>query len=139
MSSLTLSLAPPALVRLHDVLTCLAKFSDTVAIEAEHDLVWLVQSIIDGILANVMCAASPECSQLDQNGVRFLCLRERVILRSVLIQCSQERSVFERYCRRPILLPNSPQGTCLRKLEREPHLTIHPGAVVGLPRKSGPK
>ncbi|OQD75386.1 hypothetical protein PENDEC_c007G06151 [Penicillium decumbens] len=41
MSSLTLSLAPPALVRLHDVLTCLAKFSDTVAIEAEHDLLRL--------------------------------------------------------------------------------------------------
>jgi cell cycle checkpoint control protein RAD9A len=43
MSSLTLSLAPPALVRLHDVLICLSKFSDTVAIEAEHDLVWFLQ------------------------------------------------------------------------------------------------
>ncbi|KAJ5133411.1 hypothetical protein N7448_001560 [Penicillium atrosanguineum] len=41
MSSLTLSLAPPALVRLHDVLICLSKFSDTVAIEAEHDLLRL--------------------------------------------------------------------------------------------------
>ncbi|KAJ5242867.1 Rad9/DDC1 [Penicillium citrinum] len=36
MTSLALSLGPPALVRLHDVLTCLSKFSDTVAIEAEH-------------------------------------------------------------------------------------------------------
>ena len=41
MTSLTLSLAPPALIRLHDVLICLSKFSDTVAIEAEHDLVRL--------------------------------------------------------------------------------------------------
>ncbi|KAJ5273117.1 Rad9/DDC1 [Penicillium angulare] len=41
MTSLKLSLAPPALVRLHDALTCLAKFSDTVAIEAEHDLLRL--------------------------------------------------------------------------------------------------
>ncbi|KAJ5569730.1 uncharacterized protein N7459_009160 [Penicillium hispanicum] len=41
MTSLTLSLAPLALVRLHDALICLAKFSDTVAIEAEHDLLRL--------------------------------------------------------------------------------------------------
>lgn len=39
MTSLALSLGPPALVRLHDVLTCLSKFSDTVAIEAEHSAV----------------------------------------------------------------------------------------------------
>jgi cell cycle checkpoint control protein RAD9A len=39
MTTLSLSLAPPALLRLHDVLICLSKFSDTVAIEAEHDLV----------------------------------------------------------------------------------------------------
>ena len=39
MTTLTLSLAPPALVRLHDALICLSKFSDTVAIEAEQDLV----------------------------------------------------------------------------------------------------
>jgi cell cycle checkpoint control protein RAD9A len=39
MTTISLSLAPPAIVRLHDVLICLAKFSDTVAIEAEHDLV----------------------------------------------------------------------------------------------------
>ncbi|OQE32335.1 hypothetical protein PENSTE_c001G03715 [Penicillium steckii] len=39
MTSLSLSLGPPALVRLHDVLTCLSKFSDTVAIEAEHSAV----------------------------------------------------------------------------------------------------
>ncbi|KAJ5725528.1 Rad9/Ddc1 [Penicillium malachiteum] len=41
MTSLKLSLAPPALVRLHDALICLAKFSDTVAIEAENDLLRL--------------------------------------------------------------------------------------------------
>jgi hypothetical protein len=39
MTSLSLSLGPAALVRLHDVLICLAKFSETVAIEAEPDLV----------------------------------------------------------------------------------------------------
>lgn len=39
MTTISLSLAPPALIRLHDVLICLSKFSDTVAIEAEHDLV----------------------------------------------------------------------------------------------------
>ncbi|KAJ5112458.1 Rad9/DDC1 [Penicillium argentinense] len=37
MASLSLSLDPAALVRLHDFLICLSKFSDTVAIEAEHD------------------------------------------------------------------------------------------------------
>ncbi|KAJ5176076.1 uncharacterized protein N7482_001953 [Penicillium canariense] len=41
MTTLALSLGPPALVRLHDVLICLSKFSDTVAIEAEHDLLRL--------------------------------------------------------------------------------------------------
>ncbi|KAJ5896361.1 uncharacterized protein N7473_005760 [Penicillium subrubescens] len=41
MTTISLSLAPPALVRLHDVLICLSKFSDTVAIEAEHDLLRL--------------------------------------------------------------------------------------------------
>lgn len=39
MTTISLSLGPPALVRLHDVLICLSKFSDTVAIEAEYDLV----------------------------------------------------------------------------------------------------
>jgi cell cycle checkpoint control protein RAD9A len=39
MTSISLSLGPAALVRLHDVLICLAKFSETVAIEAEPDLV----------------------------------------------------------------------------------------------------
>lgn len=34
-------MAPPALLRLHDALICLSKFSDTVAIEAENDLVSL--------------------------------------------------------------------------------------------------
>ncbi|KAJ5604737.1 Rad9/Ddc1 [Penicillium lagena] len=41
MTTLSLSLAPPALIRLHDALTCLSKFSETVAIEAEHDLLRL--------------------------------------------------------------------------------------------------
>ncbi|KAJ5172639.1 Rad9/Ddc1 [Penicillium capsulatum] len=41
MTTLSLSLAPPALVRLHDTLICLAKFSDTVAIEAEPELLRL--------------------------------------------------------------------------------------------------
>lgn len=74
MSSLTLSLAPPALVRLHDVLICLSKFSDTVAIEAEHDLVWLVQLGNSNTLADATCEAPTQCPQLDQDGVRLLCL-----------------------------------------------------------------
>ncbi|CAI7595850.1 unnamed protein product [Penicillium bialowiezense] len=41
MTSLSLSLNPQALVRLHDVLICLSKFSDTVAIEAEPSLLRL--------------------------------------------------------------------------------------------------
>ncbi|EPS28867.1 hypothetical protein PDE_03813 [Penicillium oxalicum 114-2] len=41
MAALSLSLAPPAIVRLHDMLICLSKFSDTVAIEAEHGLLRL--------------------------------------------------------------------------------------------------
>ncbi|KAJ5081724.1 Rad9/DDC1 [Penicillium alfredii] len=41
MTTLALSLGPPALVRLHDVLICLSKFSDTVAIEAEPDILRL--------------------------------------------------------------------------------------------------
>lgn len=53
MTTLTLSLAPPALVRLHDALICLSKFSDTVAIEAEQDLVRsLARSIYKEIPAN---------------------------------------------------------------------------------------
>lgn len=39
MTSLSLSLGPPALVQLHDALICLSKFSETVAIEAEPDIV----------------------------------------------------------------------------------------------------
>ncbi|KAJ9191157.1 hypothetical protein DTO027B5_6756 [Paecilomyces variotii] len=41
MATLSFSLAPSALVRLHDALTCLAKFSETVSIEAEYDLLRL--------------------------------------------------------------------------------------------------
>ncbi|CAG8286113.1 unnamed protein product [Penicillium salamii] len=41
MTSLALSLDPPALIRLHDVLICLSKFSETVAIEAEPTLLRL--------------------------------------------------------------------------------------------------
>ncbi|CAI7600904.1 unnamed protein product [Penicillium pancosmium] len=36
-----MSLGPPALIKLHDALTCLSKFSDTVAIEAEHSVLRL--------------------------------------------------------------------------------------------------
>lgn len=39
MAALSFSLAPEALYQLHDALTCLAKFHETVAIEAEFDLV----------------------------------------------------------------------------------------------------
>lgn len=39
MATLCFSLAPNALIRLHDALICLAKFSETVSIEAEYDLV----------------------------------------------------------------------------------------------------
>ncbi|KAE8372730.1 Rad9-domain-containing protein [Aspergillus bertholletiae] len=41
MAALSFSLAPEALYQLHDALTCLAKFYDTVAIEAEYDLLRL--------------------------------------------------------------------------------------------------
>ncbi|KAJ5143816.1 Rad9/Ddc1 [Penicillium bovifimosum] len=41
MTSLSLSLSPPALVQLHDALICLSKFSETVSIEAEPDLLRL--------------------------------------------------------------------------------------------------
>ncbi|KAL4871847.1 hypothetical protein BDV12DRAFT_183421 [Aspergillus spectabilis] len=37
MTTLSFSLLPGSLLRLHDALVCLAKYSDTVAIEAEHD------------------------------------------------------------------------------------------------------
>lgn len=46
MATLSFSLAPSALVRLHDALTCLAKFSETVSIEAEYDLVSLMRQTI---------------------------------------------------------------------------------------------
>ncbi|PYI10404.1 DNA repair protein rad9 [Aspergillus sclerotiicarbonarius CBS 121057] len=41
MTSLSFSLAPKAIYQLHDALTCLAKFDDNVAIEAELDLLRL--------------------------------------------------------------------------------------------------
>ena len=41
MTHLTFSLSPAALVRLHDALICLAKFNESVSIEAEYDLVRL--------------------------------------------------------------------------------------------------
>ncbi|KAL2815727.1 Rad9-domain-containing protein [Aspergillus granulosus] len=41
MTTLSFSLLPGSLVRMHDALVCLAKFSDTVSIEAEVDLLRL--------------------------------------------------------------------------------------------------
>ncbi|KAL5359834.1 Rad9-domain-containing protein [Aspergillus floccosus] len=41
MATLSFSLAPEALFQLHDALICLAKFHETVAIEAEYDLLRL--------------------------------------------------------------------------------------------------
>ncbi|KAJ5655159.1 hypothetical protein N7507_007109 [Penicillium longicatenatum] len=41
MTSLTFTLDPDAIVRFHDIFVCLAKFSDTVALEAEPDLLRL--------------------------------------------------------------------------------------------------
>ncbi|KAE8151282.1 Rad9-domain-containing protein [Aspergillus avenaceus] len=41
MTTLSFSLAPESLFQLHDALTCLAKFHDTVAIEAEYDILRL--------------------------------------------------------------------------------------------------
>lgn len=38
MTTLSFSLAPKAIYQLHDALMCLAKFDDSVAIEAEIDL-----------------------------------------------------------------------------------------------------
>lgn len=39
MPTLSFSLLPDALHQLHDALVCLSKFYDSVAIEAEYDLV----------------------------------------------------------------------------------------------------
>ncbi|KAL3474876.1 Rad9-domain-containing protein [Aspergillus californicus] len=41
MTALSFSLLPGSLLRMHDALTCLAKYSDTVALEAEPDLLRL--------------------------------------------------------------------------------------------------
>ncbi|KAL4917314.1 Rad9-domain-containing protein [Aspergillus aurantiobrunneus] len=41
MTALSFSLLPESLSRLHDALVCLAKYSDTVGIEGEHDLLRL--------------------------------------------------------------------------------------------------
>ncbi|KAJ5938532.1 Rad9/DDC1 [Penicillium verhagenii] len=38
MTSLSFRLNPDAMVKFHDAFACLAKFSDTIALEAEHDL-----------------------------------------------------------------------------------------------------
>lgn len=45
MAHLSFSLSPDALVRLHDVLTCLGKFDESVALEAEYDLVSLLNHL----------------------------------------------------------------------------------------------
>ena len=45
MAHLSFSLLPNALIRLHDALICLAKFSESVALEAEYDLVSLSTTI----------------------------------------------------------------------------------------------
>jgi cell cycle checkpoint control protein RAD9A len=39
MATLSFSLEPPALFRLHDALVCLTKFNESVSIEAEYDMV----------------------------------------------------------------------------------------------------
>ena len=69
MTSLKLSLAPPALVRLHDTLICLAKFSDSVAIEAEHDQVRALPNDlslkIKELITNLRYKAQAKCSQLN--------------------------------------------------------------------------
>lgn len=41
MARMSFSLLPSALIRLHDTLICLAKFNESVALEAEYDLVSL--------------------------------------------------------------------------------------------------
>ncbi|KAH8691291.1 putative DNA repair protein rad9 [Talaromyces proteolyticus] len=41
MATLSFSLAPPAILRLHDALACLTKFNESVSIEAEYDLLRL--------------------------------------------------------------------------------------------------
>jgi hypothetical protein len=75
MTTISLSLAPPALVRLHDVLICLAKFSDTVAIEAEHDLVnTVLLNLPFRDLADEIDPASIECVELHKDGVRVICV-----------------------------------------------------------------
>lgn len=39
MTKLSFTISPAALVRLHNALTCLSKFNESVSIEAEYDLV----------------------------------------------------------------------------------------------------
>lgn len=48
MTTLSFALAPQALIQLHDALICLAKFDETVVIEAEYDLVGIPQFIAKG-------------------------------------------------------------------------------------------
>lgn len=79
MTTISLSLAPPALVRLHDVLMCLSKFSDTVAIEAEHDLVKPTSEInVNAELKKfwliMLNIASAECAELHKDGICLLCV-----------------------------------------------------------------
>lgn len=72
-------------MRLHDVLICLSKFSDTVAIEAEHDLVRLLEFDNLGTLAEEIFAAPLECAQLDEDCLRLFCLRKGIVLRGLLV------------------------------------------------------
>lgn len=95
MTSLTLSLGPPALVKLHDALICLAKFSDTVAIEAEPNIVsysvlrFLVRfgnwiSINDVLELTLLFSCASVLSILPKRGLPPSPLKRRCFLRRIL-------------------------------------------------------
>lgn len=88
MTSLILSLGPSALIRLHDVLICLSKFSDTVALEAENDLVSILYmkfALRCRTQADVNVLAPPVCSQLHKNSICIIRLYESVLFRDIFV------------------------------------------------------
>lgn len=54
MTQLSFSLSPGALIRLHDALICLSKFNESVALEAEYDLVNLLSRSRHGTIYQLM-------------------------------------------------------------------------------------
>jgi cell cycle checkpoint control protein RAD9A len=57
MVTLNFTLTPEASARLHDLLSCLAKFSDTVSIEARKDTVQYPNLMDYAYIANDTCSS----------------------------------------------------------------------------------